>query len=103
MWIRIVCVFIMIVFDKLWKTMKDRGISQYKLIRDYKVSSEQLDRLRKNGNVSTYTLDQLCKILNCRLDVRSRRRRRFKLTSLISCDIVRRKNAKIRKQRNKPP
>ena len=58
----------MIVFDRLWVTMKERGISQYKLIQEYKVSSGQLDRLRKNGNVSTYTLDQLCRILSCRLD-----------------------------------
>ena len=58
----------MIVFDRLWETMKDRGISQYKLIQEYKVSNGQLDRLRKNGNVSTYTLNQLCKILHCRLD-----------------------------------
>lgn len=48
--------------------MKNRGISQYKLIQEYKVSNGQLDRLRKNGNVSTYTLNQLCKILHCRLD-----------------------------------
>ncbi len=58
----------MIVFNKLWATMKDKGISQYKLIQEYKVSSGQLDRLRKNGNVSTYTLNQLCKILDCRLE-----------------------------------
>ena len=58
----------MIVFDRLWVTMKDRGISQYKLIQEYKVSNGQLDRFRKNGNVSTYTLNQLCKILDCRLE-----------------------------------
>ena len=58
----------MIVFDKLWQTMKERGISQYKLIKDYKISSGQLDRLRKNENINTYTLDQLCKILQCRLE-----------------------------------
>ena len=58
----------MIVFDRLWDTMKERDISQYKLIKDYKISSGQLDRLRKNGNVSTYTINQLCKILNCRLE-----------------------------------
>ena len=58
----------MISFDKLWRTLKEKNISQYKLIKDYKVSTGQLDRLRKNGNVNTYTLDQLCKILNCRLD-----------------------------------
>lgn len=58
----------MIVFDRLWTTMKERGVSQYKLIKDYKISSGQLDRLRKNDNVSTYTLSQLCSILHCRLE-----------------------------------
>ena len=48
--------------------MKEKKISQYKLIKDYKVSNGQLDRLRKNENVSTYTLNQLCKILDCRLE-----------------------------------
>ena len=56
------------VFDRLWKTMKERGLSQYKLIKEYKISTEQLDRLRKNENVNTYTLDQLCRILNCGLE-----------------------------------
>ena len=58
----------MIVFDRLWKTLKDRNISQYKLIKEFNISTGQLDRLRKNENVNTYTLDQLCKILNCRLE-----------------------------------
>ena len=58
----------MIVFNRLWATMKKQGISQYRLIKDYKISSGQLDRLRKNDNVSTFTLNQLCKILNCKLD-----------------------------------
>ena len=47
--------------------MRTRGISQYKLIKEYKVRTGQLDRLRKNGNVSTYTLNQLCSILKCEL------------------------------------
>lgn len=58
----------MITFDKLWDTMKTKNISQYKLIKEYGISSGQLDRLRKNGNVSTYTLNQLCSILDCRLE-----------------------------------
>ncbi len=57
----------MIVFDPLWRTMKDKNISQYKLIQQYGFSSGQLDRLRKNGNVSTYTLNALCCILECPL------------------------------------
>jgi len=58
----------MIVFTRLWDTMKKAGISQYKLIKEYGVSTGQLDRLRKNGNVSTFTLDQLCHILHCGLE-----------------------------------
>jgi len=57
----------MIVYDKLWQTMKSRGISQYKLIQEYGYSLGQLDRLRKNQSVSVYTLDTLCKILSCEL------------------------------------
>lgn len=58
----------MIRYNRLWETMKEKGISQYRLINEYHVSSGQLDRLRKNGNISTYTLDQLCRILKCRLE-----------------------------------
>lgn len=58
----------MIVFDRLWLTMKERRISQYKLIKEYGISTGQLDRLRKNENVNTYTLNQLCRILQCNLE-----------------------------------
>ena len=58
----------MIRYNKLWETMKARGISQYRRINEYHISSGQLDRLRKNGNISTYTLNQLCAILHCRLE-----------------------------------
>ena len=57
----------MITFEPLWETMKTKGISQYKLIKEYKISTGQLDRLRKNGNVNTYTLNALCEILECDL------------------------------------
>lgn len=64
--IKAVCVTV--VFDRLWETMRQRGISQYKLLKEYHFSSGQLDRLRKNQNVNTYTLNQLCDILDCRLE-----------------------------------
>ncbi len=57
----------MIIFDRLWATMKARGISQYRLIKDYHISTGQLDRLRKNENVNTYTVNQLCRILKCQV------------------------------------
>ena len=58
----------MISYQPLWATMKNRGISQYKLIKDYHLSTGQLDRLRKNDSVSTNTLDMLCSILDCKLE-----------------------------------
>ena len=61
-------VYSMISYQPLWATMKNRGISQYKLIKDYHFSTGQLDRLRKSESVSTHTLDILCKILDCTLE-----------------------------------
>lgn len=58
----------MIRYDKLWMTLKEKGISQYQLINKYDVSTGQLDRLRKNESVSTNTLDKLCTILHCNLN-----------------------------------
>ena len=58
----------MIIYDRLWETMKARGVSQYRLIKEYGFSTGQLDRLRKNENLSTYTIDRLCSILDCRIE-----------------------------------
>lgn len=57
----------MIIYDKLWKTMKEKGFSQYRLVEEYKFSRGQLSRLRHNKNVSTNTLNTLCRILKCNL------------------------------------
>lgn len=58
----------MISYDKLWVTMKKKGISQYSLIKDYHFSAGQLSRLRKNAFVSTHTIDMLCDILDCNVE-----------------------------------
>ena len=58
----------MISYEKLWSTMKSKGISQYKLIHEYGFSNGQLDRLRKNDNINMYTLNALCKILDCKVE-----------------------------------
>lgn len=58
----------MIRYDRLWETMKKRGISQYDLYTHHNVNRSQLDRLRKNLNVEVNTIDRLCNILNCRVE-----------------------------------
>lgn len=55
----------MIKYDKLWETMKQRGISEYALYTYHNVNRAQLYRLRHNHNVEVNTIDRLCNILNC--------------------------------------
>lgn len=57
-----------IKYDRLWAALKERGISQNKLMRDYGVDPAQLHRLRKNMVVKTITIDNFCRILNCRVE-----------------------------------
>jgi len=58
----------MIIYDRLWETMKTKGISQYRLIKYYGFSAGQIGRLKKNAYVSTHTIDVLCTILNCSVE-----------------------------------
>lgn len=58
----------MIKFDRLWATLKKKGISQYRLMEDYGVDPAQLHRLRKNTVIKTITVDNLCRILDCRVE-----------------------------------
>lgn len=58
----------MIKYDRLWSTLREKNISQYKLIKDYGIDKAQLHRLRHNMVVKTITLNNLCKILDCRVE-----------------------------------
>lgn len=58
----------MIKYDKLWMTMKEKGITQYNLTNDYHLSKSLLHRLRKNEGVSTNSLNTLCNILDCNIE-----------------------------------
>lgn len=55
----------MVKYTRLWDTMKKKNISQYRMIKDYGISTGQLSRLKHNMYVSTHTIETLCKILNC--------------------------------------
>ena len=58
----------MITYEQLWITMKNKGITQYSLIKDHHVSAGQLSRLCANSYVSTHTIDVLCEILDCNVE-----------------------------------
>lgn len=58
----------MISYEKLWKMMQQRGISQYALIKKHHVSPAQITRLKRNESVSTHTIEMFCRILHCRVE-----------------------------------
>ena len=58
----------MIVYDKLWITMKDKGITKYALRDKHYIESNTIRRMMANKNTTTDTLNKLCKILDCRLE-----------------------------------
>ena len=58
----------MIKYDRLWATMKSRGITQYDLYPHYNVNRAQISRLRHNQNVEVNTIDRLCNILQCKVE-----------------------------------
>ena len=58
----------MISYEPLWETLKRRGISTYALIKKYSFSRGTLDSLKQGRNISTATLNDLCTILDCRVE-----------------------------------
>lgn len=58
----------MIIYDKLWVTLKEKNISQYALIKHYGISPAQITRLKRNESVSIHTIDMFCKILHCKVE-----------------------------------
>ena len=55
---------LMISYLPLWKTMKDKKISQYKLIQ-LGLDNHTLQNLRDNKSISVNTLEFLCNVLDC--------------------------------------
>lgn len=58
----------MIKYDRLWETMKNRGISQYDLYTKYNINRAQVHRLKHNQNIEMNTIDKLCNILQCNIE-----------------------------------
>ena len=58
----------MITYEPLYRTMKEKGITTYRLIQEFGVSRSLLDRLKHNKPISTVTLNDLCTFLDCRVE-----------------------------------
>ena len=55
----------MIQYDPFCFTLKQYSETTYTLITKHNISSATIDRLRKNQPITTTTMNDLCRILNC--------------------------------------
>lgn len=57
----------MISYEPFWNTLKQSDETTYTLINRHHISSAIIDKLRKNKPLNTTTINDLCRILNCRI------------------------------------
>lgn len=57
----------MISYSPFWETLKKSKESTYSLINRHHISSSTIDKLRKNKPLNTTTINDLCRILDCRI------------------------------------
>ena len=55
----------MIDYSPMWNLMKEKGISQYYLLKKVGIDNRTLDSIKKNGNITLLTLEKLCRAMNC--------------------------------------
>ena len=58
----------MITYKPLWETMKKKGVTTYALIQKHNISSSTIHRLRHDQGITTQLIDDLCRILNCKVE-----------------------------------
>lgn len=58
----------MIVFDKLWETMRQKGFSTYRLRESCGIDSKTVRRLKANENIESKTVNKLCEALECKVE-----------------------------------
>ncbi len=58
----------MISYKPFWYTLKAKGVSTYALINKYGISSATVDRIKRGGGITTAKIDDLCKILDCKVE-----------------------------------
>lgn len=55
----------MIDYSPFWKTLEQSEENWYTLTKNHRISFSTLNRLKHNKDVSTKTLNDMCRILQC--------------------------------------
>ena len=56
----------MVSYEKFYILIKQKKLTTYRIVKDGMINSATLSSLRNNRSVSLYTIEQLCKALECR-------------------------------------
>ena len=54
----------MLDYSPMWETMKQKGITQYRLLKSG-IDNKTLDTIKKGNNITMLTLEKICNILEC--------------------------------------
>jgi len=54
-----------ISYAPLWKTLKEKQVTQYQLINNHDIDRRLLSALRANRNITILSIEKLCKALQC--------------------------------------
>lgn len=55
----------MVSYEPLWEYMRNNDVTTYTLIYKYGISARTVSNLKHNRGITVYTLEKLCRILEC--------------------------------------
>lgn len=58
----------MISYEPFWQTLEKSNENWYTLTQKHHISHSTLHRLKHNKDISTKTINDLCRILNCNIE-----------------------------------
>ena len=58
----------MISYRPFWELLRNSTESTYTLIKNHRISSSTIQKLRKDLPLNTTTVNDLCRILQCRVE-----------------------------------
>ena len=58
----------MISYKPFWETLRSSEETTYTLIKNHHISSSTIDKLRKDKPITTTTINDLCRILECHVE-----------------------------------
>ena len=59
---------VMISYEPLWNRMKEKNVTTYTLSYKHHFSPQTITNLKRNKSITLYTLEKLCRVLDCQAE-----------------------------------